>query len=62
MLESYQNPARNDIRILQGAAFSWLGNYYAEVAQDAARAEKCYLRALSIDPSQQEAGAQSRIG
>ncbi|EGZ28000.1 hypothetical protein PHYSODRAFT_467392 [Phytophthora sojae] len=36
--------------------FSWLGKWYQEVAQDILRAEKCFLKALSISPTNGLAG------
>ena len=36
----------------QGEAFCWLGRWYGDVAGDAARATKCYQRALALDPTQ----------
>ena len=41
---------------MQGAAFARLGQFYAEVAADLPRAQKCFQRALALDPSQEEAG------
>lgn len=41
---------------MQGSGFAWLGTYYIEVAQDTARAQKCFQRALSLDPLQRAAG------
>ncbi|KAF9198939.1 Superkiller protein 3 [Haplosporangium sp. Z 27] len=37
-------------------AFTYLGHYYREVAQDEARAEKCYQHAFSLDPREGDAG------
>ncbi|KAF9437752.1 Superkiller protein 3 [Entomortierella beljakovae] len=37
-------------------AFTFLGHYYREVAQDEARSEKCYQRAFTLDPLEGEAG------
>ncbi|KAE9030778.1 hypothetical protein PF011_g450 [Phytophthora fragariae] len=36
--------------------FSWLGKWYEEEAQDILRAEKCFLKALSISPTNELAG------
>lgn len=36
--------------------FGWLGKWYDEVAQDAVRAEKCFLKALALTPSYELAG------
>ncbi|KAG6609324.1 TPR repeat-containing protein [Phytophthora cinnamomi] len=36
--------------------FSWLGKWYEEVAHDILRAEKCFLKALSISPADELAG------
>ncbi|GMF27448.1 unnamed protein product [Phytophthora lilii] len=36
--------------------FSWLGKWYEEVAKDIVRAEKCFLKALSISPTDKLAG------
>jgi len=41
---------------LQAAAFTWVGHFYREVAGDAARAQKCYQRAVSLDPTEGGAG------
>ena len=41
----------------QAAAFAWLGRFYREVASDAARARKCFQKALALDPTQADAGA-----
>lgn len=35
----------------QAPAFEWLGHWYCAVAGDAARAAKCYSRALALDPT-----------
>lgn len=40
----------------QAAAFARLGDFYGQVAGDAARARKCYQRALALDPLQADAG------
>ncbi|KIY91513.1 Tetratricopeptide repeat protein 37, partial [Monoraphidium neglectum] len=40
----------------QAPAFEWLGHWYRSVAGDAARARKCYSRALALDPSLAGAG------
>ncbi|KAF9355484.1 Superkiller protein 3 [Mortierella sp. AD094] len=37
-------------------AFTYLGHYYREVAQDDARAEKCYQHAFTLDPREGDAG------
>ncbi|KAI7831610.1 hypothetical protein BC939DRAFT_144395 [Gamsiella multidivaricata] len=37
-------------------AFTYLGHYYREVAQDDPRAEKCYQHAFSLDPREGDAG------
>lgn len=42
--------------MVQGSGFAWLGTYYVEVAKDTNRAQKCFQRALSIDPLQKTAG------
>lgn len=34
----------------QGSGFAWLGHWYCRVAHDLPRAEKCYRRALALDP------------
>ncbi|KAL4096133.1 hypothetical protein PRIC1_009497 [Phytophthora ramorum] len=36
--------------------FSWLGKWYQEVAKDILRAEKCFLKALSLSPTDELAG------
>ncbi|OWZ20710.1 hypothetical protein PHMEG_0004846 [Phytophthora megakarya] len=36
--------------------FSWLGKWYQEVAKDILRAEKCFLKALSLSPTEKLAG------
>ncbi|RMX64911.1 hypothetical protein KXD40_002145 [Peronospora effusa] len=36
--------------------FSWLGKWYQEVASDILRAEKCFLKALSLSPINELAG------
>ncbi|KAL7691510.1 putative tetratricopeptide-like helical domain superfamily [Plasmopara halstedii] len=36
--------------------FFWLGRWYQEIATDAMRAEKCFLKALSVSPSNEQAG------
>ncbi|CAI5744785.1 unnamed protein product [Peronospora destructor] len=36
--------------------FSWLGKWYQEVASDIVRAEKCFLKALSLSPTNELAG------
>ncbi|TYZ65400.1 hypothetical protein PybrP1_002477 [[Pythium] brassicae (nom. inval.)] len=36
--------------------FGWLGKWYDEVARDAVRAEKCFLKALALSPSNELAG------
>lgn len=41
---------------LQAAAFTWVGHFYCEVARDAARAQKCYQRAVALDPTEGGAG------
>lgn len=40
----------------QAEAFAWLGRFYGQQAGDAARARKCYQRALALDPLQGLAG------
>ena len=39
-----------------GLTYTLLGHYYAEISNDVARAEKCYLRALSCNSMDSEAG------
>ncbi|KAF1317770.1 hypothetical protein FI667_g14569, partial [Globisporangium splendens] len=39
-----------------GEIFAWLGKYYQDVAQDVLRAEKCFLKALSLSPGNDMAG------
>lgn len=39
-----------------GPMYSIMGHYYHCIAHDVARATKCYLKALSLDPSDAEAG------
>lgn len=39
-----------------GETFSWLGKWYLDVAKDALRAEKCFLKALSLAPGIELAG------
>ncbi|ETK80329.1 hypothetical protein F441_14216 [Phytophthora nicotianae CJ01A1] len=36
--------------------FSWLGKWYQVVAKDILRAEKCFLKALSLSPTEELAG------
>ncbi|KAG3202593.1 hypothetical protein PC128_g3113 [Phytophthora cactorum] len=36
--------------------FSWLGKWYLDVAKDILRAEKCFLKALSLSPTDELAG------
>ncbi|GAB9465673.1 hypothetical protein Gpo141_00003072 [Globisporangium polare] len=36
--------------------FGWLGKWYQEIAQDVLRAEKCFLKALSLSPGNETAG------
>lgn len=36
--------------------FGWLGKWYEEVVRDTVRAEKCFLKALSLSPSNEIAG------
>lgn len=36
--------------------FSWLGKWYQEVTRDTLRAEKCFLKALSLSPTNELAG------
>ncbi|CAH0477472.1 unnamed protein product [Peronospora belbahrii] len=36
--------------------FSWLGKWYQDVARDILRAEKCFLKALSLSPTNELAG------
>ncbi|KAK3822830.1 MAG: hypothetical protein J3Q66DRAFT_135448 [Benniella sp.] len=58
------NPAYSHAQLIAAArldpqcagAFTYLGHYYREVAQDAARAEKCYQHAFSLDQHQGDAG------
>ncbi len=45
----------------QAAAFAWLGRFYREVASDAARARKCFQKALALDPTQADAGASECV-
>ncbi|RHY64417.1 hypothetical protein DYB30_002452 [Aphanomyces astaci] len=40
----------------EAVIFRWLGTYYLDVAADPIRAEKCFLKALSLDPSCQVCG------
>ncbi|RHZ04228.1 hypothetical protein DYB37_004211 [Aphanomyces astaci] len=40
----------------EAVIFRWLGTYYLDVAADPVRAEKCFLKALSLDPSCQVCG------
>jgi hypothetical protein len=40
----------------QPPAFARLGDFYRDVAGDAARARRCYQRALALDPLQASAG------
>jgi len=40
----------------QAPAFARLGDFYAQVSGDTARARKCYQRALALDPLQADAG------
>ncbi len=40
----------------QPPAFARLGDFYRDVAHDAARARRCYQRALALDPLQAGAG------
>jgi superkiller protein 3 len=39
-----------------GEAFAWLGKWYHEIAIDIVRAEKCFLKALSLVPLNEMAG------
>ncbi|KAI9906750.1 hypothetical protein PsorP6_004433 [Peronosclerospora sorghi] len=39
-----------------GEIFSWLGKWYQEIANDILRAEKCYLKALSLSSWDEQAG------
>lgn len=39
-----------------GAAFRYLGHYYARVAVDSQRAVKCYQRAVNLNPDDSIAG------
>uniref|UniRef100_K3W7Y9 Superkiller protein 3 n=1 Tax=Globisporangium ultimum (strain ATCC 200006 / CBS 805.95 / DAOM BR144) TaxID=431595 RepID=K3W7Y9_GLOUD len=39
-----------------GEVFAWLGKYYQDVAHDVLRAEKCFLKALSLAPGNAMAG------
>lgn len=41
---------------MQGEAFAWLGRFYADASADLPRAQKCFQRALALDPTQAEAG------
>ncbi|MEW5298865.1 MAG: hypothetical protein WDW36_001941 [Sanguina aurantia] len=45
----------------QGSGFAWLGHWYCRVARDLPRAEKCYRRALALDPLGQEGAGVSLI-
>jgi tetratricopeptide (TPR) repeat protein len=38
--------------------FAWLGKWYHEVAKDVVRAEKCFLKALSLFPRNELAGVE----
>ena len=44
------------LSMVQGAAFAWLGTFYLEVAGDEVRAQRCFQRALALDPQQATAG------
>jgi len=58
------NPAYSHAQLIAAArldpqcagAFTYLGHYYREVAQDAPRAEKCYQHAFSLDSHEGDAG------
>ncbi|TMW60879.1 hypothetical protein Poli38472_000921 [Pythium oligandrum] len=39
-----------------GEVFSWLGQWYLHVGQDVVRAEKCFLKALTLSPLDEPAG------
>lgn len=39
-----------------GDTFSWLGKWYLDIAKDTLRAEKCFLKALSLAPGIELAG------
>lgn len=41
-----------------GETFAWLGKWYLDVAADIVRAEKCFLKALSLSPTNELAGKQ----
>lgn len=40
----------------QPAVYTFIGHYYSAVAKDIDRAEKCYIKALGLDPHDAEAG------
>ncbi len=41
---------------VQAEAFTWLGHWFLNVAEDSVRARRCYKKALSLDPNQVRRG------